>query len=230
VYQNILQEVNYTINDTINFNLDEYINWVIEIKQIDAKDNSAVINPRLINKIYNNVGFRFISFSNNDTPFNESYIKLSLLDTMFKNINYNKAFIYLRNHKMFIYHDIYFLFIIVEYNDITVNPNNDTFMEKLYTVILDEANTVYNEPVDNIGDKLYYLQKNLKSVIFKRKSSLLQYAIDELNYNIYKYSENIEETIKNYDNNEIESFDVLKKFFNDNKNRKKFDVNTTFPE
>ena len=84
--------------------------------------------------------------------------------------------------------------------------------------------------MDKIGDRFYYLQKNLELVLFKRKSSLISIATEELNYKIYDNSIlHPEEIIREYNNNKKGKnykFDDLKHYIKDINKNKKFDVNT----
>ena len=155
-------------------------------------------------------------------------MNLSLIENMLTNIN-TEAKNYLEV-SMLIFRDIYFCLFVFEPHDIKVNPNNDTFINQMFDIILNDADNAYNQTVDNIGDKFYYLQKNLQLVLFKKISTLEQFANEELNHNIYKYSIlNPDEIIKQYNNNKQGKnykFKDLKEFFFKINKNKIYDINT----
>ena len=89
--------------------------------------------------------------------------------------------------------------------------------------MLEEAKNVYSQPVDNIGDKFYYLQKNLGLILFKSQSSLEQKAIEDLNFKIYKYSKlPLEQIIKEYNGNY--NFETIRNFYNNINFGRKYDI------
>ena len=220
--QTLLKQVNNSI--LIKY----FVNWVNEIKQLnELKKDYIDINEKVLNKSDLNYGLRYITVSS-DLDFNKKYMNISLLDNMFRNVR-SYAFEYLRI-EMIIYRDIYFRIFVSEPNDKFVNPNNDTFIKYLLDQLLNDADNDYQQPVDNIGDRFYYLQKNLISVLFKKKSSLLYNATEELNYMVYKYSIlNPEEIIKEYNDKKKGKnykFDILRQFYNEIDLTQKLDINT----
>ena len=226
--KDIIENLLLIVNNTIK--IDSFIDWTNEIKQLkeDDIDNNIVINKNIVNKGGLNFGFRFISLAD-ESEFNDNYMNLSLLENMFTNID-SSAKSYLNSIQMFIYRDIYFYLFIIEPYDKEVNPNNDTFINQMFNIILNDVDNAYNQTVDNLGDRFYYLQKNLQLVLFKRKTSLEQFANEELNHNIYKYSIlNPDEIIKRYNNNKEGKdykFIDLRDYFNKRNKNKKYDVNT----
>ena len=214
--------------------IDNYIYWTNEINRLndnDPNNNTDYIDRNIIDKSINNVGFRYISLSS-DSDFNSYYMQLSLLETMFNSIINTNVFIsnYLKYYEMLIYRDIYFNFMLYEPNDEKCNPNNNSFVDNIFNHMFEEAEKTYKKIVDNIGDRFYYLQKNLELILFKKKSNLVQRAIEELNYRIYNYSFlNPEEIIEKYNENKSRSnynFNNLKQFFKSINKNKTFDVNT----
>ena len=227
-----ISELLIDVNNTIK--IENFIKWVKEIKQLnehDPNNNTEYINKNVINKENKNFGFRYISLSS-DIKLENNYMNLSLLETMFHNIinSNNNISNYLINYEMFIFRDIYFYFSLYEPFDKICNPNNDSFIEKLFDQILQEAQIAYKEPVDNIGDRFYYLQKNLELILFKKKSSLVQKGIEELNYRIYNYLNlHPESIIQKYNENKAKKnyqFDDLRNYFINIDKKKTFDVNT----
>ena len=96
--------------------------------------------------------------------------------------------------------------------------------------MLEKAKNVYSQPVDNIGDKFYYLQKNAKLALFSKHSSLEEKALEAVNYQFYGYKiidpkEIIEEFNKNSNGNNYK-FENFEAFFNNINNHTKFDIFT----
>ena len=221
--QNLLIEVNNSIG------IDEYENWTKEIKDLEEDAQSVNISINIINKSdNNNYGFRFINLF--DDKFNNSvYLIYSLLEKMFDNIKtkYSKNLEYL---KMFIYGDIYFKLLLYEPDNNKVNPNNNSFVDELFDTMINESYIYYNSSVDNIGDRFYYLQRNLGLIIFKKQNTFNEKAIEEINYRIYNYILlNPEEIINEFNNNKkgsFKKFEELIDIFQNIKRKKHFDVNT----
>ena len=221
IIQQLLNEVNN------NIEVDEYEYWTKEIKELEKDDQSVNININIISKADHNYGFRFISLFNGDFN-NTDYLYCSLLENMFNNID-SKYSENLDNLKIFIYRDIYFGLILYEPDDIQVNPNNNSFVAKLFDTMIEESNNYYSFSVDNIGDRFYYLQKNLGLIIFKKQNTFGEKAVEEINYRIYNYTLlNPDEILNEFNNNnkKVLVFENLKEFFNKRKNGTKFDVNT----
>ena len=219
------------INNSIN--IEDYIYWVKEIKQLKKNDpnNSSTINTELINKNNSNFGIRYITISS-DNELNEKFMILSLLYNMISHLN--SKIIYFENIQTFIYRDMYLEFFLVDNEkNITENPNNDLNVNNMFKEILKEATDKYSQKVDNIGDRFYYLQKNLISVVFKSKFTLYQLGEEEKNYKIYDYFEiHPQEIINSYINNKADKnykFDDIKDIFNNMSTNPKFDVNTGIP-
>ena len=221
--QNLLIEVNN------NIEVDEYEYWTKEIKELEEDAQSVNISRKIINKAdNNNYGFRFINLF--DDKFDNSvYLNYSLVENMLNNIEskYSQNLLYL---KMFIYDDIYFGLLLYEPDDNKVNPNNNSFVDKLFDTMINESNYYYSSSVDNIGDRFYYLQRNLGVIIFKKQNTFKEKAIEEINYRIYNYTLlNPEEIINEFNNNKkgsFKKFDELKDIFQNIKKNKKLDINT----
>ena len=212
------------VNNTIP--IDKFINWTNEIKELE-KNDKIDINEKYMTKKRNNFGYRFISLSS-ASEYNDNYMEISLLDNMYSNIQtVAKDYI---NVRMYVFKDLYLGLFLYEPNDEKANPNNDTFIKSLFDVILKDAEKEYNQTVDHIGDRFYYLQKNLGLVLFKKQYNFEHYATEELKYTIYKYSVmNGDEIIKIYNEkraNKNYKFDDLKKYILQKINNKALDVNT----
>ena len=221
----LLKEVNNSVDlETFSF-------WNNEIKHLNESDivNKIEIDRSLFDKYEKNISFIYISLSE-DINFiktnGSDFMKLSLIDNMFKNI-YSYSIEYLINIDMFTYRDIYFELMIDYYYYNNYNLNNYSLDEKIFCKLLEQSENIYTKPVDNIGNRFYYLQKNLGLVLFKRQSSLKQKAIEEVNYRVYNYSIlYLEKIIDEYNKREKNyDFNLLKEYFEGIKKNKKFEVN-----
>jgi hypothetical protein len=207
--------------------IDKFINWTNKIKVLETNDKIDINEKYITKEGNNNFGCRFISLSS-ASEYKDNYMEISLLDNMYSNIQtVAKDYINLR---MYVFKDLYLGLFLFEPIDEKVNPNNDTFIKLLFDIILKDAEEVYNQTVDHIGDRFYYLQKNLGLVLFKKQYNLEHYATEELKYTIYKYSVmNGDEIIKIYNEkraNKNYKFDDLKKYILQKINNKALDVNT----
>jgi hypothetical protein len=210
-----------------NISIDNFINWTNNIKELERNDRIDINEKYMTKERNNNFGYRFISLSS-ASEYKDNYMEISLLDNMYSNIQtVAKNYIYLT---MYVFNDLYLGLFLFEPNDEKVNPNNDTFIKLLFDVILKDAEEAYNQTVDHIGDRFYYLQKNLGLVLFKKQYNLEHYATEELKYTIYRYSVmNRDEIIKIYNEkraNKNYKFDDLKKYILQKINNKALDVNT----
>ena len=225
IIQNLLNEVNNSVL------IDDFVYWTNEINQLNESDpnNFVNINKYLINKSNRNFGFRFISLSDDLTNNGLKYMKFSLIENMFQNSN-TSASKYLTSIEMFIYRDLYLGLLVEDSDDSSCNPVNDSFIEKMFKWELKDAKQYYKVEVDNIGDRFYYLQRNLDLILFKKQSCLEQKAYEELNYRIYNYTlldpEKISNEYNNYRKEHNYEFSEISQLFENTNKTKKFDVYT----
>ena len=83
------------------------------------------------------------------------------------------------DYNIFAYGDIYFELIFRDDNKSITIPNNETF-ENEWVNRINKCNKDYRKDVDYIGNRFYYIKKNLVSSLFKQQKSLKQRALDEL--------------------------------------------------
>ena len=82
------------------------------------------------------------------------------------------------DYNIFAYGDIYFELIFSDDKNITI-PSNETF-EKEWIKRINKCNDIYKQDVDYIGNRYYYIKKNVVLSLFKQQTSLKQRALDEL--------------------------------------------------
>jgi len=227
IIQNLLNEVNNSVL------IDDFVYWTNEINQLNESDpdNFVYINKYLINKSDKNFGFRYVSLSNLSN--NSDFMTFSLIENMFQNSNTNVSK-YLTYVEMFLYGDIYFGFLIEDSDDSSCNPVNDSFINKSLKMEFEDAEKYYKVDVDNIGDRFYYLQRNLDLILFKKQSCLEQKANEELYFKIYNYTSlEPEKVIIDYNNQKKKhnyKFSEIKEYFEKINKQRKFDVYTVNTE
>ena len=227
IIENLLIEVNN------NISIDDFVYWTNQINQLNESesDNFAYINKYLMNKSDRNFGFRYISLS--DFSNSSDFMTFSLIENLLKHSNANNSK-YLTYIEMFLYRDIYFGLLIEDPDDSSCNPVNDSFIEKIFDWEFGHAEKYYGVAVDNIGDRFYYLQRNLDLILFKKQSCLEQKAYEELNYRIYNYTLLEPQKIINDYNNDRKNYNYkfsdINQFFKSISKTRKFDVYTVNTE
>ena len=225
IIQKLLKEVNNSIL------IDDFVYWTNEISRLNESDpnNSIEINKYVINKSIRNFGYRFISLSNDLVNNSLNFMKFSLIENMFQNTN-TSASKYLTYIGMFIFGDSYLGLLVEDSEDSSCNPVNDSFIEKLFKWELEDAEQYYKVEVDNIGDRFYYLQRNLDLMLFKKQSCLEQKAYEELDYRIYNYTlldpEKISKEYNDYRKEHNYKFSEISQLFENTNKSKKFDIYT----
>ena len=152
-------------------NITNYFNWIIKINKWDTTANIS-INISVYNKSddnNDNLGISYLGLE-------ERLAKVSLLETLLnKTKGFNSSFI---DFNMIIYGDIFFELMFYSENKNEQIPNN-TLAQKEWENRLD-CLKVYNDPVDNIGNRYYYVKKNFELTLIKKQTSLKQRARDEI--------------------------------------------------
>ena len=175
---NLLYNVN---NSEIKDNTPEnFVTWVNEIKILNSNDKID-ININVYNKFddeCDNFGISYIKFNKS-----ESELDISLFKTILDKIELLDQN-YLIEIDMFKYEDLFFQLVFISGNIDEEIPNIDLLKEEwnstLYKIY------PFNNYVDNIGNRYYYVKKNFLSTLFVEQTSLQQRAIDELEGYLYK--------------------------------------------
>ena len=148
-------------------NIEDYYDWISQINELDKNESTNI-------SIYNK--------SDNNLTFAISYIKLnvklingSLFETLVNKIKVlNTSFIGL---KMFIYGDIFFELMF--YQDKNIKIPYDILIQEEWMERLKKLN-IFKNPVDNIGNRYYYVKRNFVLSLIKEQTSLEQKAKDEI--------------------------------------------------
>ena len=158
----------------VNINIDnpkDYLEWVIYISKLNDQVKSVNISKEIYNKSENyNFGIRYFSFK-------EKLANVSLFKALIDRVKFY-SYSNLVNFEMFVYRDIYFELLFYN-NDKNIIIPNDKIVEKEWRNILNSC-YIFNNPVDNIGNRYYYVRKNFLLTLVKQQTSLKQRAKDEI--------------------------------------------------
>ena len=189
---------------------ESFINWIIDIKELNKNKNVTIHS-----KVYNledclNAGISYVKF-------NESELNVTLFENILEKVNKTGNLIDL---SLFKYRDIFFELLFF-------NKSKDEDILKPEVIRTEWNSTLYkmyeyNNPVDNIGNRYYYVKKNFNLTLFKRQKSFKQRASDELQKFLYNWTILEPETImrmynqvyknKKFDKNELNN--SIKHFIN----------------
>ena len=151
-------------------NLEDYYEWTTYINELD-KNESTNISLVIYNKSItnSNIGISYISLKN-------KLVNALILETLLNKIKiYNTSLI---DFKIFIYKDIFFELLFYSQDINIIIPNEDLMVEEWKKSL---ANLyIYNSPVDNIGNRYYYVKNNFVLSLIKKQTSLEQRAKDEI--------------------------------------------------
>ena len=170
------------VNNTIINNTQDFPIWIKEINSLDvAGRNNVTILPYIINKNYFNVGYRYTLMSKYSE---ENYIKNSLLSIMLsKNIiEYNITSAYF---SLFAYNKLFFQLELYIDSDTTSNPNEEQNVKNVIESAINITRKTFQEIVDDLGDKFYYIKKNYIMTLTDTQSSLDKKAAENMKYLLY---------------------------------------------
>ena len=149
-----------------------YVNWSKEIKKLNEsyqKNISVKVYNKSDEDLYcYNIGMSFIKF-------NESELDIYLFKSLLDKVDYDKNLISIR---MFKYSDIFLQFEFYD-NNISSQIPDDNLLKGNWEHILDKL-FHFNDDVDNIGNRYYYVKKNFLSTLFVQQTSLKRRAIAEI--------------------------------------------------
>ena len=174
-----LQELLYNVNNSeIGYiSPDNFINWSKEIKKLNESYQKN-ISVKVYNKSdYDSNCYNFgISF----IKFNESELDILLFNSLLNKVDYGENLYLIYNFK---YGDIFLQFIFYDSNIHSQIPN-EKLLKDSWKKILDKLYQ-FNERVDNIGNRYYYVKKNFLSTLYVMQTSLKQRAITEIEGMLY---------------------------------------------
>ena len=154
-------------------NIEDYYKWIIDINKLkETKEKHVYINESIYNKYdinNDNLGISYIS------------LKVELLNVSILEALLNKTKSFTKNYidfQMFVYRDIFFELLFYSENKNETIPNQELVKKEWFKSLGDLY--IYNEPVDNIGNRYYYVIKNFLLTLIKKQTCLEQRAKDEI--------------------------------------------------
>ena len=173
-----LFDVEYTnfelIKKNVNINIKnpkDYLDWVINIDKLNNRKSEVNISKEIYNKNDSlNLGTRYFSLK-------EKLVNVSIFKALIDGAktNYDS---FLRSVEMFVYRDIYFELIFFHPDKNIIIPNNTIVNEEWSKRV--NSCYIYDNPVDNIGNRYYYVRKNFLLYLVKQQTSFEQRAKDEI--------------------------------------------------
>ena len=224
----------YLLNkvNIIEENITTFVDWIKTINNLDINESNKTIKETIYNKTEDggNIGFTYRIYQNDS---NEDIDKLSFNLSIFQNIadsalkNENSSS--LKSIKMIYYKNLFFELIFSKKENNDIIPNEKLVGEELDN--LTEGCLQFNQPVDNIGNRYYYLIKNYILSIDKKQKSLYDEGIEEINRNELKGTtlnyENIIQKNENKNINQNELNDIINDYIDKLKKANRINIFTS---
>ena len=200
ITNDLLHEVNIQETSAENF-----VDWMKSINDISDNETNITINPKLYNKSENgNIGTTYRLFKS--TNIEKFYLNISIFQSLINGVKKNETFSLINNEMMY-YKKLFFELIFTEdSNNITIQ--NKTKIAKEWNNLLDLCKKEFNNQVDNIGNRYYYMIKNFALNVNTTQTSLSNKGLEEIE--LKEYEGNIldrlmiiDEYKEKYDNNII---------------------------
>ena len=219
IFNELLDIVN---NDEVNS--ENFTKWIREIKELN-QNQEVSINVKLYNKTENlNYGIRYISFPK------DLLLNISIFESILKNTRQEDA-CRVSSFEKFSYGNIYFELIMYEKDNKQKIPN-DKFVQEQWKLMLSKTNE-FNNYVDNIGNRYYYIRRNFVLALIKQQTSLQQRATDILKGILYEGTildpvEIMKEYNEKYENHhsDEEELNYLIKYYSNLTGKNRIDVYT----
>ena len=217
--------LNTNNSEIVDVSPDNFINWAKEIKKLNVSYQNK-INVKVYNKSDHishcyNFGMSFIKF-------NDSELNTLIFQTILNMVDYKENLISISYFK---YGDMFLEFLLYDENVSSEIPN-DNLLKDNWKNILDKLYQ-FNEKVDNIGNRYYYVKKNFLSSLFVVQTSLKHSAISEIEGTLYygsvlNYSKLSDDYNKKYKGKKTKKNELNKmiEYYSNITNRKRIDFIT----
>ncbi len=146
----------------------DFINWISQVNTLNETDQIN-INPKIYNRTEQ--GNFFVCY----VKFDRSPLDTYMFYSIFNKVPFT---IFLYYYKLIIVGDLYFELIFYVPSAYSHIPYDD-LIEFEWNSILDNFGE-FDEPVDNIGNRYYYVKKNLISSLIETQTSLSAKAQNEM--------------------------------------------------
>lgn len=192
IIQNLLEKVNN--NETTAENS---VDWVKRKIKLEDKEKNITINKNIYNKKENgNIGFTYRILGENSTDLKDLALELAIFQTIIDGAKKEQNH-YLISNQILYYNYFFFELMFAKNDNDTIIPNEALVNEELYKLF--ESCKEFNNDVDNIGNRYYYMKKNFVLSINKTQTSLYEKGTEEIDINEYNSTIlNAEELIKKY--------------------------------
>jgi hypothetical protein len=175
------------------------------INDISDNETNITINSKLYNKSENgNIGTTYRLFKS--TNIEKFYLNISIFQSLINGVKKNETFSLISNEMMY-YKKLFFELIFTEDNN-NITIQNKTKIAKEWNNLLDLCKKEFNNQVDNIGNRYYYMIKNFALNVNTTQTSLSNKGLEEIE--LKEYEGNIldrlmiiDEYKEKYDNNII---------------------------
>ena len=206
------KQISYLFNQT-NINISEkllnivnikettptnFVNWMKQINNININEINITIKEKIYDRIKNGdiyYSYRILKKESSETQNLNIYIFQNIIEDMKRKDKDNSSLI---SKEMLFYNNSIFELNFAKFNDKIKIPNEE--LVKNETELLLNRFWEFNKSVDNIGNRYYYLIKNIKSSI-RTTQTLFDKGLEEINENEYKNTNlNTSKIIEEYDN------------------------------
>ena len=224
---NITEDLLYRINN-IETDSKNFVSWMKYISEPSNNINNIYINESVCNKTESqNIGIAYRMFSgetyeqeNNDIP-----LYISIFQIIINDLKKEEESPLLSN-EMIYYQNYFFELIFSE----KIPISDEYKVEKEWTNLMNKIDE-FNDNVDNIGNRFYYLIKNFVLSINKTQTSLYEKGLEEINRTEYEGTIlNISQIIEMYNETYLDKSIVFSDFekiinnFKDLKETKKINI------
>jgi hypothetical protein len=210
------KEILFTVGNPIS--PENFTNWIKQVNQLNESDK-VYIDEKVYNKYEENINYGVCYAKIGASP-----LDIYIFNSILQRVSFGHYLIF---YQMIIVGDIYFELLFYD-PEITSEIPNDKLIESEWNYLLNNFDE-FNKDVDDIGNRYYYVKKNLISSLIDTQTSLVKRAQNELREYFYDGliidpKKIIDEYNNNYD--KYKYLNDLTKEFGDILDKKIYEVHT----
>ena len=210
------KEILLTVRNSIS--PENFTNWIKQVNKLNESDK-VYIDAKIYNKSKEKINYGVCYVKIGISP-----LDIYIFNSILQRVSFGENLIF---YQMIIVGDIYFELLFYD-KEITSEIPNDELIESEWVNLLNNFDE-FNKDVDDIGNRYYYVKKNLISSLIDTQTSLAKRAQDELREYFYEGltidpKKIIDEYNGNYD--KYQDLNELTKEFRDILNKKRYEVHT----
>ena len=210
------KEILFTVGNPIS--PENFTNWIKQVNQLNESDK-VYIDEKVYNKYEENINYGVCYAKIGASP-----LDIYIFNSILQRVSFGHYLIF---YQMIIVGDIYFELLFYD-PEITSEIPNDKLIESEWNYLLNNFDE-FNKDVDDIGNRYYYVKKNLISSLIDTQTSLVKRAQNELREYFYDGliidpKKIIDEYNNNYD--KYKQLNDLIKEFGDILDKKIYEVHT----